>query len=144
MRIGRPHLMLLTLGLLLASAASASAVPCNQITTKLTGLPITEAHAFPEEAYKAPDGQVMLPASCRVKAVLRPTGGSAIGVEVWMPLDAQWNGKYLGTGNGGLGGLIITQALKEGLRRNFAVANTNMGTAILRTRMRPKPRAASS
>lgn len=130
MRIGRPHLILLTLGLLLASAASASAVPCNQITTKLTGLPITEAHAFPEQAYKAPDGQVMLPASCRVKAVLRPTGGSAIRVEVWMPLDAQWNGKYLGTGNGGLGGLIITQALKEGLRRNYAVANTDMGTAI--------------
>jgi feruloyl esterase len=66
--------------------------------------------------------------SCRVKAVLTPSPQSAIAVELWLPDRAHWNGKFLGTGNGGAAGSIRTAALADGLARGYAVANTDMGT----------------
>lgn len=42
-------------------------------------------------------------AFCRVAATARPTSDSEIKIEVWMPTSG-WNGKFRGTGNGGLGG----------------------------------------
>lgn len=41
----------------------------------------------------------------------------------------EWNGDFLGTGNGGSAGSIVTIALANGLRRGYATANTDMGTA---------------
>lgn len=70
-----------------------------------------------------------LPAFCRVQAVATPTPDSQIGVEVWLPLRG-WNGRLLGTGNGGGAGRIAYEmGMVEGLKRGFAVANTDMGTA---------------
>jgi feruloyl esterase len=68
-----------------------------------------------------------LPAFCRVALRIRPSHDSDIRVEVWLP-RAHWNGRFLGTGNGGSGGHIVTSALAAGLRRNYAVANTDLGT----------------
>jgi len=67
-----------------------------------------------------------LPAFCRVAATLMPTSDSDIRIEVWMPA-ADWNGKYEGTGNGGYAGAIGYVNLAVGLRRGYAVANTDMG-----------------
>ena len=64
---------------------------------------------------------------CRVQLALRPTPRSRIGVEVWLPEPDHWNGKFLGTGNGAGGGSIVTGALRAGLERGYAVANTDMG-----------------
>jgi feruloyl esterase len=69
-----------------------------------------------------------LPDFCRVAATLTPTSDSNIQVEVWMPLKG-WNGKFLGTGNGGLAGAIQYEPLSDGLKRGYAVANTDMGTS---------------
>jgi feruloyl esterase len=70
-----------------------------------------------------------LPAFCRVQATATPTPDSHIGVEVWLPLRG-WNGRLLGTGNGGGAGRIAYEmGMVEGLKRGFAVANTDMGTA---------------
>lgn len=70
-----------------------------------------------------------LPAFCRVRAVAIPTPDSQIGIEVWLPLRG-WNGRLLGTGNGGGAGCIAYEmGMVEGLKRGFAVANTDMGTA---------------
>jgi feruloyl esterase len=70
-----------------------------------------------------------LPPFCRVQVLATPTPDSRIGVEVWLPLQA-WNGRLLGTGNGGGGGAIAYEmGMVEGLKRGFAVANTDMGTA---------------
>ncbi|MFM5931949.1 MAG: tannase/feruloyl esterase family alpha/beta hydrolase [Novosphingobium sp.] len=65
---------------------------------------------------------------CRVVAVASTEPRSNILIEVWLPDRARWNGKFLGTGNGGFAGSISVGALAGGLRRGFAVANTDMGT----------------
>jgi feruloyl esterase len=70
-----------------------------------------------------------MPAFCRVRAIATPTPDSKIGIEIWLPLQ-RWNGRLLGTGNGGGAGQIAYEmGMVEGLKRGFAVANTDMGTA---------------
>lgn len=74
-----------------------------------------------------------LPPFCRVALDISSTGDasqSQILVEVWMP-ESGWNGRYLGTGNGGFAGAISTAALAGGLLEGYAVANTDMGTGVL-------------
>ncbi|MDB5931233.1 MAG: prolyl oligopeptidase family protein, partial [Polaromonas sp.] len=62
-----------------------------------------------------------MPAFCRVQAVATPTPDSQIGIEVWLPLRG-WNGRLLGTGNGGGAGKIAYEmGMVEGLKRGFAV-----------------------
>jgi feruloyl esterase len=46
-----------------------------------------------------------LPAFCRVKGVIAPSGDSHIEFEVWLSASG-WNGKYMGAGNGGFAGSI--------------------------------------
>jgi feruloyl esterase len=67
-----------------------------------------------------------LPAFCRVAGVTRPTSDSAIHFEVWMP-EQDWNGRFLGTGNGGFAGSIYYPQLAGYLRRGFAAAGTDAG-----------------
>ena len=45
-----------------------------------------------------------------------------------MPFSG-WNGRYLGTGNGGIAGLVVYSILATFLPFNYAVANTDMGTS---------------
>jgi feruloyl esterase len=68
-------------------------------------------------------------AFCRVAAMLKPSPDSNIGVEVWLPPTKAWNGKFLGTGNGGAGGSIYYSALAAGVQLGFATANTDAGTS---------------
>ncbi len=84
-----------------------------------------------------PEGQRMtllgfetdpLPGYCRVCLKLTPSNQSNILVEIWLPTST-WNGNYLGTGNGGSAGQINPLALVNGIRRGYAVANTDMGTS---------------
>ncbi|ORE93308.1 hypothetical protein ATO4_16215 [Aurantimonas sp. 22II-16-19i] len=70
-----------------------------------------------------------MPPFCRVEAIVTPTPDSKIGIEVWLPSES-WNGRFLGTGNGGgAGSIAYGMGMIEGLRRGFAVANTDLGTA---------------
>ena len=43
--------------------------------------------------------------------------------------EANWNGRLEGTGNGGFAGNIAYGALAEGIKRGYAVVNTDMGMA---------------
>lgn len=52
---------------------------------------------------------------CLVALTLKPN----IKVQVWLPKKG-WNGRFLGTGNGGSGGKIITDKLTYGVLRIFA------------------------
>jgi len=69
-----------------------------------------------------------LPAHIRIAITSRPSEKSDIKIEVWLPKE-NWNGRFLGTGNGGLAGSIDYGALISGLKAGFAVANTDMGTS---------------
>jgi len=112
-------------------ATPAAAATCESLAR--LALPETEimaAQSIPAGSYIAPDKEVFanLPAFCRVAAKLTPTSDSNIKIEVWMP-SSSWNGRYLGTGNGGGGGSIIYGALAIYLRLNYAVANTDQGVS---------------
>src|SRR5829696_5572643 len=47
-------------------------------------------------------------------------------MEVWLPGE-DWNGKFVGVGNGGLSGAIWYFAMATPLQRGYAVAATNTG-----------------
>jgi len=70
-----------------------------------------------------------LPPSCQVTATISPVSGSSIGVTVWMPTEGHYNGRYLGTGNGGYAGSYFDSELAQGINDGFATANTDMGTS---------------
>ena len=69
------------------------------------------------------------PAFCRVAAVAKPVADSEIRIEVWLPESAAWNGKILGTGNGGYSGALGYADMERGLRLGYAVAGSDTGHA---------------
>jgi feruloyl esterase len=79
-----------------------------------------------ENAYVTADGKA-LPPFTRVKLVARPTSASDIRIELWLPKE--WNGLFLGTGNGGMAGVIRIEKLEQGLLSGCATAHTDMGTS---------------
>src|SRR4026208_131244 len=60
--------------------------------------------------------------------VLKPTSDSLINMELWMPTQ-NWNGKFMGTGNGGFAGAIqgMTTEMPPALRLRYATAGTDPG-----------------
>jgi feruloyl esterase len=130
-------------GVLVSTLAAQSAAPSPAACTALTKLSlpqvtITSAMLVEAGAMPAPAGRgggpapavnpfADLPSVCRVAATLRPSADSDIKMELWMP--ATWNGKFRGTGNGGLGGGagVGLNALANGVRRGYATAGHNTG-----------------
>ena len=105
---------------------------CQAISEiKLDGVIITAASPVEGGTFTPPGATsplVNLPPFCRVAATLQPTRDSNIKIELWMP-EKNWNGRFLGTGNGGGAGKISYRSLAFGMRRGFATANTDMGTS---------------
>ena len=76
-------------------------------------------------------GQTITVPFCRVQFTnTRPydvtPGDADIYSEVWLPLA--WNGRYLGTGNGGSAPTFEYSSLNVGITAGYATANTTMGT----------------
>ncbi|MEN9395666.1 MAG: hypothetical protein RLZ81_196 [Pseudomonadota bacterium] len=116
-----------------AATSNAEKVTCESLVgTTLAGGKVQTATAIPAGDYTPPGqpGPVTgLPAFCRVTALMQPSTDSSVNVEVWLPRQ-NWNGRFLGTGNGGGGGSIAyITGMAEGLKRGFASANTDLGTA---------------
>ena len=72
-------------------------------------------------------GAPVFPAFCRVTAVARPAADSEIRLEVWLPAAESWNGKLLGTGNGGYAGALSYSEMETALRQGYAVAGSDTG-----------------
>jgi hypothetical protein len=121
------------------AASPALATDCGQLATslslpdgKVTSAALVPGGAFqpPAAATSAPPGSPLtyssLPAFCRVQATLTPSPDSDIKVEVWLPAK-NWNGKYVGVGNGVWAGQITYSAMADALRRGYAVASTDTG-----------------
>lgn len=100
----------------------------NQLS--VNGVTSIRAEAVTSGVVKPPTGSAIkdLPPFCRVQIVASPVVGSDIHMEVWLPINS-WNGRFLGTGNGGGGGRIYFPPLRAGLKRGFVTANTDLGTA---------------
>lgn len=69
---------------------------------------------------------------CRVVTVIstatttsNSTSHGSISLEAWLPLA--WNGRFLGTGNGGLNGCIQYEDVAYGTSRGFATVGSNNG-----------------
>ena len=60
--------------------------------------------------------------------ILRPTSDSVINMELWLPIQ-NWNGKFMGVGNGGFAGSIQgrTNEMPQALRLGYATAGTDTG-----------------
>jgi feruloyl esterase len=139
---------------LLLAAATATATPCESLATlKLPDATITSAVVVPEGPPPArgagPGGArgaragappaaaqparggappANIPAHCRVQLTLKPTSDSLINMELWLPTE-NWNGKFMGVGNGGFAGSIqgLTNEMPQALRLGYATAGTDTG-----------------
>jgi len=69
-----------------------------------------------------------IPAHCKVVMVLKPTSDSIINMELWLPTQ-NWNGKFMGVGNGGFAGSIqgLANDMPQALRLGYATAGTDTG-----------------
>jgi feruloyl esterase len=117
----------------LALASPTWAASCEDILNlKLPNTEIKSAQRFgPGEFSPSGRGKVAdFPAFCRVIASVRRVADSDIGVEIWLPSD-QWKGVFHGNGNGGYAGSLVSGyvGMEAGLRRGYASATTDMGTA---------------
>lgn len=66
---------------------------------------------------------------CRVSVTLTPTADSVIRAQIWLPDASQWNGKFLGSGNGGFGGTVqgAEIEMRKALAKGYAAAGDNLG-----------------
>jgi feruloyl esterase len=111
--------------------APAAASPC----TALNGTALENGIVRQAEDVRAGEALTLggraisdLPAFCRITASAGVDRRSNITLELWLPRLETWNRKMLGTGNGGFAGGISYDALRGGLKRGYAVVNTDMGT----------------
>ena len=102
------------------SAALASALP---------DVRIQKAELIqPQPTWESPRGSVsgriqkVTVPFCRLQGVIE----TEIAFELWLP-TRNWNGRYLGTGNGGDAGFINYDDLSRGVQRGFATASTDTG-----------------
>jgi len=68
-----------------------------------------------------------LPAYCQVKILATPVAGSEIKVEIWLPSTHDWNGKLVGTGNGGYSGALSYVDMRSAVQKGYATAGSNTG-----------------
>ena len=121
------------LPIVLVSAMPAQtdpAVACAGLANqRLPNTTITAAEAITGGSFTPPGSNnaiTNLPPFCRVAGAIKPTTESNILFEVWLPLQ-NWNGRFVGVGNGGWAGSISFGALPEQIRRGNATASTNTG-----------------
>lgn len=79
------------------------------------------------EVTKASMEQVSGKPVCRLAVTSRPTSDSNIGIEVWIPVGAAWNGKFVQIGNGGFAGRIVSPQLRALSGQGYAAAGTDNG-----------------
>ena len=74
-----------------------------------------------------PSPYAMLPSFCRVAVTLTPSSDSDIRIEVWLPDNSTWNGKFQAVGNGGWAGTIAYPAMSNALAGGYATTSTDTG-----------------
>jgi hypothetical protein len=127
----RIHAILLSLAALAAcqSVMAAASDSCERLASNaLPHAEISVAKSIPAGTFTPPYGGSLekLPAFCRVAGISKPSSDSYIRFEVWLPAS-NWNGKFLGVGNGGFAGEIDYDGMAGVLKRGYATAATDTG-----------------
>jgi feruloyl esterase len=135
----RPSLIGAAVGFF-ASVAIAStpamATPCTNLQsmqlddTTITSATDNTTGVFVVPGSNPPQTITGLPPFCRVTATLTPTSDSMIKIELWLPVESAWNGRFLGTGGGGFQGVITYSELASGIQARFAAVNSDLGTGV--------------
>ena len=113
-----------------AASAATPGTPCERLTElTIPAVRITAATMSGPALLQpsSPMASTTVPMMCRVVAVATPTAQSHINLEVWIPAAGQWNGKLLGTSNGGFSGSIPYAAMAAGAMRGYATVGTDTG-----------------
>lgn len=101
---------------------------CEQLTTlSMPDVAITAATAVPAGTFTEAGRPLAVPAFCRVVALATPSADSRITIEVWLPPSGAWNGKLLGTDNGGFSGAIDYADMAAAVTRGYAAVGTDTG-----------------
>lgn len=74
-----------------------------------------------------PAAQQVTTPFCRVAGVVKPSEKSSINFEVWLPLPAAWNRKFVGNADGGSTGAIFYAYMTDPLQRGYAVMGHDNG-----------------
>src|SRR5262245_50704265 len=99
------------LGVFAINVDATFAASCESLRTlslpnvTVTAATTVAAGPFQPPGTPAPPPAIVLPAHCRVTAVLTPSPDSQIQIEIWMPAE-NWNGKFQAVGNGGWAGVL--------------------------------------
>ncbi|WP_260706592.1 tannase/feruloyl esterase family alpha/beta hydrolase [Edaphobacter flagellatus] len=111
----------------LPALAQSNCAKMQQISIPQTD--IVHVEEVPSGKFVNPAGTPLasMQAFCRVQLSAHPRPDAHIGIEVWLPIE-RWNGRLLGTGNGGFGGHIQYSQLANGVHTGYATANTDLGT----------------
>ena len=115
---------------LLATLPVAAGSTCSGLTDLfITNIRVSSADDVPAGSYTpaAAATPLKVPAFCRVRAVARPVSDSEIHIELWLPTLAAWNGKFEGTGNGGVSSAMSYGTMAVALNNGYATAGSDTG-----------------
>jgi feruloyl esterase len=128
--------ILLLAGFVLASTPAAAQQPCESlksinipnitITSVTAGSPGYELPGQAGAMGNMPARKIQVP-FCRIEAISAPTSDSHIGLEVWLPAEADWNGKFLAAGNPGFIGSLSSSGLAGIMERGYVAGGTDTG-----------------
>ena len=124
-----PRIARAFLCLLFASSSLLFAADCSSLkNVELADTQITLAQTVASGDFETTSSGMLhnLPPFCRVAAIIRPTSDSKIRFEVWLPVQG-WNGRMVGTGNGGFAGTFYYQQMGPYLKRGFAAVGSDAG-----------------
>ena len=107
---------------LLVFAASARWAPCASCD-HLNDLRLPSATMITAEQVANRTGD----SYCKVSITSVPVPDSEIHSEVWLPAPEKWNGKLLGTGNGGYSGQMDVRTMRNRLSQGYAVSGSDTG-----------------
>jgi feruloyl esterase len=110
----------------LAARADMSAACKALASLSLPNATVTLAQAYPAGPFTA-GRTFQVPAFCRVAVTAKPSADSDIKIEVWMPEPTKWNGRLLGTDNGGFSGALNYGALASAIAGGYAAVSTDTG-----------------
>ncbi|MDR0310859.1 MAG: tannase/feruloyl esterase family alpha/beta hydrolase [Acidobacteriota bacterium] len=130
-----PLAAIATFFVLTASQAAFAQQSCESLKSiKLPNVTFTNAEAaapgweMPAQTGFINTASQKIPvAFCRVEGYATPTSDSRIGFEVWLPIEKNWNGKFLAAGNPGFIGSLPRGALSGIMQRGYVAAATDTG-----------------